>query len=112
MRREGDFSQIVREAVIDRGVCSECGMGKLDDDPWRVHHRVFLASEAAKQFPLIALQSIYNANLMHNSCHNSYHTEVDEPPQSEIDAVKNEFEKSRKEARKSPVFARHQPRLF
>lgn len=104
--RPGEFPLDVRLEVLKRKICVECGAEYDPDDPFHVHHRIFIASEAARQFPLELIRSIANAALMHRSCHYSYHNLFDEPPQSEVDAVvelytklieaqKREFERAR-----------------
>lgn len=86
-RRKAEFSYDIYNTVLARGVCEECGCGPLDDDPWRVHHRIWIDWGIRHGYSISVLRSIENACLVHESCHNSLHNELDEPEQRDIDFV-------------------------
>lgn len=98
-KREGEFPYEVWKAVMSREVCEECEYGLDENDPFQVHHKIFLASVAAKQFPLAALRSIANAQLLHTSCHNHIHNVYDEPPQEVVQEVAGDWQEIQEQER-------------
>lgn len=87
MSRSAEFPLSVKDSVIRRGVCAECGCGEDKEDPWHVHHIIFLSSVIARELPKYILKSEANGMLLHRSCHHHLHNMYDEPPQRDIDEV-------------------------
>lgn len=86
-RREGDFPTHVYHELFSRAVCEECGCGPDPEDPFHIHHIIWLEWGKNHGIPLEVLRSVANARLIHKSCHDHLHNIYDEPPQEDIDFV-------------------------
>lgn len=89
--RQGDFSPETKALVRSRGVCADCGEGPVKEDPWEVHHIIYLCSEVGKNMPFAILQSLENSELFHSSCHRSFHYWYAEPPREDVERVLNAY---------------------
>lgn len=86
-RREGDFPSHVYHEVFARAICEECGCGFDLQDPFHIHHIIWLEWGIKNNIPLEILKSVANARLLHKSCHEHFHNLYDGPPQEDIDLV-------------------------
>lgn len=87
-RRRGEFSShVARTAHQTQHECWICGEGRREDDPWEIHHLIYIASEIGKTMPLAVIQSLANARKVHASCHHEYHSSYPEPPLEDVQEV-------------------------
>ena len=86
-RRKAEFSYQDYQKILSRNVCEECGCGPDKDDPWQAHHKIWIEWGIQNGYPLEVLRHISNGALLHESCHNSLHNELDQPENRDIDFV-------------------------
>ena len=91
-----EFTNRIKETVYARGVCEECGCGFDKDDPWEVHHIIWIQFGLEIGIPHAVLKSLANARLLHRSCHHSLHNNLTEPEKKDVDSVLNLFNKQTK----------------
>ena len=87
MKRRGEFSLAAKTRIFEQGVCAECGDGYHPEDPWHCHHIIFLSSVIARELPIWILSSPVNGELVHKSCHQSIHSQIDEPTPQDVERV-------------------------
>jgi len=81
-RRRGEFSQYIKDTVhATQNKCWICGEGERSGDPWHIHHLIYVASRVGKQLPVVIIESLYNAALVHSTCHAKWHKMHLEPPE-------------------------------
>lgn len=94
--RSVEFSIATKEVVYSRGVCAECGAGYDPNDPFEVHHIIWVAYGLEMGVPHAVLSCLANAELLHRSCHQHLHNLYDKPPESDVKRVMKSVPKQHK----------------
>lgn len=83
-RKGLEFDRETKNEILARSICDECGLEAMGDNPWQVHHLIWVSYAYIHKIPQIIVTSPLNGSLKHESCHEQFHLKNENQPIEDV----------------------------